>query len=111
MLAVAIELASQEKETTMETIRTNALEAKGGEGGRGGEGGGGGGGGEGGGGGGGEGGEGGRGGEGGFWCSPRTDSPKSIGGGEASPPHLGAHLWVHTEGPPATMVSLRGGGQ
>ena len=26
--------------------------------------------------------------------------PKSIGGGETSPPHLGAHLRVHTDQPP-----------
>ena len=26
--------------------------------------------------------------------------PKSIGGGETSPPDLGAHLWVHTDEPP-----------
>ena len=45
-------------------------------------------------------GEGGRGGgEGGFWCSPHRQ-PKSIEGGETSPPDVGAHLWVHTEGPP-----------
>ena len=30
-------------------------------------------------------------------CSlPQT----ATGGGETSPPDLGAHLWVHTEGPP-----------
>ena len=31
---------------------------------------------------------------------PSHRQPKSIGGGETSPPDLGAHLWVHTEGPP-----------
>ena len=38
--------------------------------------------------------------------------PKSVGGGETSPRDLGAHLWVHTEGPPLPpmMVVLRGGG-
>ena len=30
---------------------------------------------------------------------PSHRQPKSIGGGETSPPDLGAHLWVHTEGP------------
>ena len=37
----------------------------------------------------------------------------SIRGVETSLPDLGAHLWVHTEGPlpPPTMVTLRGGGQ
>ena len=62
------------------------------------------------------GGEGGRGGGGGggrvegvgegvFFGAPLHRQPKSIGGGETSPPDLGAHLWVHTEGPPppATM--------
>ena len=29
---------------------------------------------------------------------PSHRQPKSIGGGETSPPDLGAHLWVHTEG-------------
>ena len=45
-------------------------------------------------------GEGGGGGGGEFWCSPSHGQPKSVGGGETSPPDLGAHLWVHTEGPP-----------
>ena len=74
----------------------------GGEGGRGGEGGGKGGG---------RGGEGGRGERGrGFLVLPSHRQPNSIGGGETSPPDLGAHLWVHTEGPPPpTMVTLRGG--
>ena len=82
-----------------------------------GEGGGGGGGGEEGGGGGGEGGEGGGGGGGEentrILVLPSHRQPKSIGGGETSPPDLGAHLWVHTEGtpPPPTMALLRGGGQ
>ena len=42
-----------------------------------------------------------------FWCS----QPKSIEGGETSPPDLGAHLWVHTERDPPfpTMVCLRVG--
>ena len=31
---------------------------------------------------------------------PAHRQPKSIGGGETSPPDLGAHLWVHTEGTP-----------
>ena len=30
---------------------------------------------------------------------PSHRQPKSIGGGETSPPDLGAHLWVHTEAP------------
>ena len=89
---------------------------RGGRGGRGGEGGegweGGEGGGGGGRGGGGEGGEGGGGEPPGFWCQGQ---PKSIviGGGETSPPDLGAHFWVHTEvpPPPPTMVVWRGGGQ
>ena len=29
----------------------------------------------------------------GFWS-------KFMGGGETSPPEIGAHLWFHTEGPP-----------
>ena len=29
---------------------------------------------------------------------PSHRQPKSIGGGETSPPDLGAHLWVHTQG-------------
>ena len=67
---------------------------RGGEGGRG-EGG------EGGRGGGGEGGGGRGGGRGGrILVLPSHGQPKSIGGGETSPPDLGAHLWVHTEEPP-----------
>ena len=31
---------------------------------------------------------------------PSHKQPKSIQGGETSPPDLGARLWVHTEGPP-----------
>ena len=31
---------------------------------------------------------------------PSHRQPKSIGGGETSPPDLGAHLWVHTEAAP-----------
>ena len=48
------------------------------------------------------GGEGGGRGEGGrrILVFPSHRQPKFIGGGEASPPDLGAHLWVHTEGPP-----------
>ena len=50
----------------------------------------------------GEGGGGGRGGEGNtrILVLPSHRQPKSIGGGETSPPDLGAHLWVHTEGTP-----------
>ena len=52
----------------------------------------------------GEGGRGGRGrgggGEGEDFGAPFHRQPKFIGGGETSPPDLGAHLWVHTEGPP-----------
>ena len=44
------------------------------------------------------GGRGGGGGEGGgILVLPSHRQPKSIGGGETSPPDLGAHLWVHTE--------------
>ena len=43
---------------------------------------------------------------------PSHRRPKSIGGGETSPPDLGAHLWVHTGGPPPpTMVTLIGFGR
>ena len=65
--------------------------ARGGEGGEGGGGGGGG-----------RGGGGGGGGEGSarILVLPSHRQPKSIGGGETSPPDLGAHLWVHTEAPP-----------
>ena len=62
---------------------------------------------------GGEGGGGGRGGRGGkgggrgegtrILVLPSHRQPKSIGAGETSPPDLGAHLWVHTEGPPPAM--------
>ena len=31
---------------------------------------------------------------------PSHEQPKSVGGGETSPPNLGAHFWVHTEAPP-----------
>ena len=31
---------------------------------------------------------------------PSHRQPKLIGGGETSPPDFGAHLWVHTAGPP-----------
>ena len=39
---------------------------------------------------------------------PSHRQPKSIGGGETSPPDLGAHLWVHTERPPPPMMARRG---
>ena len=57
-------------------------------------------------------GRGGQGGEGGSG-DPSHRQPKYIGGGETSPPDLGAHLWVHTEAPPPppTTVVWRGGGQ
>ena len=59
------------------------------------------------------GGEGGAG-QGGILVLPSHKQPKSTERGETSPPDPGAHLWVHTEGPPplpSTMVTLRGGGQ
>ena len=43
---------------------------------------------------------GGRGGGGPDFGAPLHKQPKSIGGGETSPPDLGARLWVHTEAPP-----------
>ena len=46
------------------------------------------------------GGEGGEGGGARILVLPSHRQPKSIGGGETSPPDLGAHLWVHTEAPP-----------
>ena len=59
-----------------------------------------------GGGGGGEGGGGrGEGGRGGL-VLPSHAQPKFFGGGETSPPDLGAHLWVHTEGPPPPTMAL-----
>ena len=71
--------------------KTEKTGREGGRGGRGGRVGGGGGGGEGGGGGGG----GAR-----ILALPSHKQPKSIGGGDTSPPDLGARLWVDTEGPP-----------
>ena len=40
---------------------------------------------------------------------PSHTQPKSIGGGETSPPDLGAHLWVHTEAPPPPHDGLFAG--
>ena len=65
--------------------------------------------------GGGGGGWGGRGGEGGRGAGPDFGAPphkqpESIGGGETSPPDLGARLWVHTEGPPPPSRGGQRGG-
>ena len=44
--------------------------------------------------------------------APLPQTAKSIGGGETSPRDLGAHLWVHTEGPPPPHDGpFQGGGQ
>ena len=40
---------------------------------------------------------------------PSHAQPKSIGGGETSPPDLGAHFGVHTEAPPPPPPHPRGG--
>ena len=44
------------------------------------------------------------GGRGNGWVGPYRQ-PRSIGGGEISPQDLGAHLWVHTDEPPAIEES------
>ena len=50
-----------------------------------------------------------------IWVLPSHRQPKSIQGGETSPPDLGAHLWVHTEGPPlphnGALALFRGWGE